>query len=78
MSDSEIITLSIVGESLTVDSEKVWFNYAWKNLTGLFPNFCTKTRFHRTKKSLFKVIEEISKKIEGPFSPDFQLSISQD
>lgn len=63
MSDSEIITLSIVGELLTVDSEKAWFHYARKNLTGLFPNFCTRTRFHRTKKSLFKVIEEISKEI---------------
>lgn len=63
MSDSEIITLSIVGELLTIDSEKAWFHYARKNLTGLFPNFCTRTRFHRTKKSLFKVIEEISKEI---------------
>lgn len=57
MSDSEIITLSIVGELLTIDSEKAWFSFCTKNLNDLFHNFCTRTRFHRTRKSLLKVIE---------------------
>lgn len=63
MSDSEIITLTLAGELLTIDSEKAWFGFSEKNLRELFPNFCTRTRFHRTRKSLFKVVEEIRKEI---------------
>lgn len=63
MSDSEIITLALVGELLTIDSEKSWFSFCTKNLGDLFPNFCTRTRFHRTRKSLFKVMDEIRKEI---------------
>jgi len=63
MSDSEIITFSIVGELLTIDSEKAWFGFCIKNLRDLFPKFCTRTRFHRTRKSLFKVVDEIRKEI---------------
>jgi len=59
LSDSEIITISLVGELLTIDSEKAWFGFCTKNLNDLFPNFCSRTRFHRTKKSLFKVVEQI-------------------
>lgn len=32
LSDSEIITISIVGELLSIDSEKAWFNFCKKNL----------------------------------------------
>lgn len=63
MSDSEIITLALVGELLTIDSEKSWFSFCIKNLGDLFPNFCSRTRFHRTRKSLFKVMDEIRKEI---------------
>lgn len=40
MSDSEIITISIVGELLTIDSEKAWVGFCKKNLKDLFPSFC--------------------------------------
>ncbi|MDU2236826.1 MAG: IS982 family transposase [Fusobacterium periodonticum] len=63
MSDSEIITLSLIGELLTIDSEKAWFGFCRKNLTDLFPKFCTRTRFHRTRKSLFKIVEAIRKEL---------------
>lgn len=63
MSDSEIITLSLVGELLTIDSEKAWFGFCRKNLIDLFPKFCTRTRFHRTRKSLFKVVQVIRKEL---------------
>lgn len=63
MHDSEIITLSLIGELLTIDPEKAWFGFCLKNIRDLFPKFYTRTRFHRTKKSLFKVIEEIRKDI---------------
>jgi len=32
MSDSEIITLSIVAELLTIDSENAWFGFCKKNM----------------------------------------------
>lgn len=47
MSDSEIITISIIGELLTIDSEKAWLGFCKKNMRDLFPKFCHRTRFKR-------------------------------
>lgn len=63
LSDSEIITISIVGESLTIDSEKAWFNFVKKNLKDLFPKVCHRTRFNRTLRNLHAVLDEIRKKL---------------
>ncbi|MDU1404073.1 MAG: IS982 family transposase, partial [Clostridium sp.] len=51
LSDSEIISISIVGEAITVDSEKAWFYFVKKNFKDLFPNICDRTRFNRTKRN---------------------------
>ncbi|AIY79551.1 transposase IS4 family protein [Clostridium botulinum 202F] len=59
LSDSEIISIIIVGEAITVDSEKAWFYFVKKNLKDLFPNICDRTRFNRTKCNLYAVIKEI-------------------
>ena len=58
LSDSEIITISIV-EALIIDSEKAWFYFVKNNLRDLFPNICDRTRFNKTKRNLYKVILEI-------------------
>lgn len=63
MSDSEIITINIVGELITIDSEKAWFSFCKKNMRDLFPRFCDRTRFNRTRRNLHAVIEEIRKKL---------------
>ena len=63
MSDSEIITISIVGELLTIDSEKAWFGFCNKNMRDLFPKFCDRSRFNRTRRNLHAVIEEIRKEV---------------
>lgn len=63
MHDSEIITIALVGELLTIDSEKAWIGYCKKNLRDLFPQFPSRTRFNRTRRALFKVIEIIRKKL---------------
>lgn len=63
LSDSEIITISIVGELLTIDSEKAWFGFCRRNLRDLFPKFCDRTRFNRTRRSLHSVIDEIRKQL---------------
>ena len=61
MSDSEIITISIIGELMTIDSEKAWFNFCKKNLRDLFPKFCDRTRLNRTCRNLQIVIEKLTK-----------------
>lgn len=43
LSGSEIITISIVGELLTIDSEKAWFGFCKKNMRDLFLKFCDRT-----------------------------------
>ncbi|WP_353097795.1 IS982 family transposase, partial [Tissierella praeacuta] len=63
LSDSEIITISIVGELLTIDSEKAWLGFCRNNLKDLFPKFCERTRFNRTRKALHAVIDEIRKQL---------------
>ena len=56
LSDSEIITIAMVGELLTIDSEKAWHSFCSKNLRDLFPNMCSRTRFNRTRRHLNQVI----------------------
>lgn len=63
MSDSEIITIRLVGELFTIDSEKAWFGFCMRNMRDLFPNFCDRTRFNRIHRSLHTVIEEIRKEV---------------
>lgn len=59
MSDSEIITVSLAGELMSIDSENGWVGYCKKNLKELFPSFCSRTRFNRTRRALYKTIELI-------------------
>ena len=59
LSDSEIITISIVGELMTIDSEKAWLSYVRKNLCDLFPRMCERSRFNRTRRNLVSVIDAI-------------------
>ena len=63
LSDSEIITLAIVGKIHGIASEKAWFNYVRKNFKDLFPNLGHRTRFNRTRRNLESAINEIRKEI---------------
>lgn len=63
LSDSELITLAIVGEIHSISSEKAWFNYVRKNLKDLFPNLSHRTRFNRTRRNLESVINAIRNEI---------------
>lgn len=65
LSDSEIITISIVGELLTIDSEKAWLGFCKKNLKDLFPKFSHRTRFNKTRRALHSVIDEIRKELSS-------------
>ena len=59
LSDSEIITISIVGEIMSNDSEKAWLSFVSKNLRDLFPNMCERSRFNRIRRNLVRVIEHM-------------------
>lgn len=59
LSDSEIITLALVGEMQGITSEKSWIAFVRKNYKYLFPNLCDRTRFNRTRRHLNDVIDAI-------------------
>lgn len=63
MSDSEIITVSLTGELMSIDSENTWVGYCKKNLKELFPTFCSRTRFNRIRRALYRTIELIRRKL---------------
>ena len=59
LSDSKIITINIVGELLTIDSEKTIFSLLRREYKSLFPSLVDKTRFNRTKRNLHLLIFKI-------------------
>lgn len=63
MSDSEIITLGICGELIGMDSENAWYSFVKRNYRHLFPDFCCRTRFNRTRRSLLQVTELLRQKM---------------
>ena len=65
--DSEIITLSICGEVLGIDSENAWYSFVKRNLRHLFPRICCRTRFNRTRRALLQVTELLRQKLVHSF-----------
>lgn len=57
LSDSEIITISICGELVGIDSENAWFSFVKKNYKPLFPNIGSRSRFNRTRRALLSLTE---------------------
>lgn len=67
MSDSEIITLSICGELIGIDSENAWYSFVKRNYRHLFPDLCSRTRFNRTRRALLQVTELLRQKLTHSF-----------
>lgn len=67
MSDSEIITLSICGELIGIDSEKAWYSFVKHNYRHLFPHLCCRMRFNRTRRALLQVTELLRQKLAQSF-----------
>lgn len=67
LSDSEIITLSVCGELLGIDSENAWYTFVKRNYRHLFPNLCSRTRFNRTRRALLQVTELLRQKLSFAF-----------
>ncbi len=67
MSDSEIITLSICGDLIGIDSENAWYSFVKRNYRHLFPRLCSRTRFNRTSRALLQVTELLRQKLSLSF-----------
>ena len=63
LSDSEIITIGICGELVGIESENAWFSFVKNNYQHLFPHLCSRSRFHRIRKSLLQVTELLREKL---------------
>ena len=68
LSDSEIITISICGELIGVDSENAWFSFVKKNYHHLFPGIGSRSRFNRTRRALLQTTELIRQKMFSAFA----------
>ena len=59
LSDSEVITMEIVGEFLGLHEDKAIHNYFLKHWSGLFPNIPHRTTFLRQAANLWRVKQRI-------------------
>jgi hypothetical protein len=55
--DAEIITLAIVAELASYESDRAWWNFIHKNFRPLFPQLCDRTRYGRRLKRLRSGLE---------------------
>lgn len=67
LTDSEIITLSICGEILGIDSENAWYSFVKKNYKHLFPTMCSRTRFNRMRRALLQTTELLRQQLLHQF-----------
>ena len=70
--DAEVITIALVGELKSYNSERAWWRYVQKNYRYLFPYLCDRTRYGRRLRKLKLVIERIRHQFL------FQLDVSCD
>lgn len=54
-SDSEVLTLSVMQEALSNDSERSFHRFVKKNYHHLFPKLLARDRYHRRRKALWAV-----------------------
>lgn len=55
LSDSEIITLSLMQEALSADSEHAFVRFVCRDYQALFPGLRDRSRYHRRRKALLGV-----------------------
>jgi len=62
-SDSEVLTISWIGEMFGIDSENSWLSFVRKNFSYMFPCIPERTRFNRRRRNLWKVTELLRHKL---------------
>jgi len=65
MSDCEIITLSVLGESIGIDSENYLFGKLKSDHFQDFPNLIDRSNFNRRRKRLGSFISKLNQRIAG-------------
>lgn len=71
LSDSEVITISLVGE-MFLDSETAWCDFVYRNYRYLFPNLNERSRFHWRNKDLWVVKNLLRHRILGNLNTPFE------
>lgn len=67
LSDSEIITIALCGETVGADSENAWYSFVKKNYRHLFPRMCDRSQFNRTRRNLLQVTNLIFNQLAKQF-----------
>lgn len=78
MSDSEVITLELVGEYLGYGSDKAIWSYFKTNWNQYFPNIRSHTSFARQCANCFKLKKQLQQAISEELSIDQDLYICDD
>jgi IS5 family transposase len=73
LSDSEILTIALTGETLGVDSETAWYSFVRKNYGELFPSMCDRTRYNRTRRDLAGVTEMLRQRLNDTMELYFSM-----
>jgi hypothetical protein len=55
LSDAEVLTLSVMQEALSIDSETAFIRFMRRNYLALFPQLAERSRYHRRRKALTSV-----------------------
>lgn len=71
LSDPEIITISICGESAGIDSENARFAFVKKNYRHPFPRLCSRSHFNRTRRALLQATDILRQKMISAFALPF-------
>ena len=61
--DAEVITIALVGELSSYNSERAWWRHVHKNYRHLFPHLCCRTRYGRRLRRLKLVMERIRQQL---------------
>lgn len=70
--DSEVITLSLVQEALSMDSEETFHRFVKRNYLYLFPRLLSRDRYHRRRKALLGVALHLFQHLAQPFQAQAQ------
>lgn len=65
LSDSEVITLSLLQEALSLDSEASFFRHARRSLLHLLPRLVSRDRYHRRRKALISMHQVLFNHLAG-------------
>ena len=65
--DIEVISLALVAEFMSLDSENWLFKKINNDYSDEFPHIIDRTRFNRRKRQLFPIIEKIRQQLASKF-----------